>query len=270
MSRAIWTSCFLALGMTALPRFLRLFFLALLLAPHIRASDPLHSQTEQFFSLPLDGSINLENLDGSIHIYGWYQPRVRLAMLRNAYTASRLQQIRVETKSAAASLDIRTLIPPEHGLFADRSGTVDYTLDVPETAHLKLKLGSGEVTLQGLRGGRAEIALTNGRVFTINCYARVEAQAVTGAMDVFYEWWENAPALFALTLQHGRIGARIPARAQFRVDAQTGSGSIGDDFHFKAQPNESGESLQAATKPNAPLEFHFRTASGNISIDSFR
>jgi hypothetical protein len=249
----------------------RLLLLLLLLSPAdlFAGSDPLRSQTVQIFPLPLDGTIDLENIDGSIYIYGWYQPRVRVAALRNAYTAPRLQQIRVETKAQPASLEIRTIIPPEHGLFADRSGTVDYTLNVPETAHLKLKLSSGEVSVQGLRGGQAEIALTNGRVFAINCYARIEAHSVTGAMDVFYEWWENASAMFTFTLQHGRIGAHIPAVAQFRVDAQTTAGNIGDDFHLKTESSESGETLKGATRPDAPVSFRFRTG-GNISIDSFR
>ncbi len=188
-----------------------LFALAFVLAsPAAQAEDPLHEQTEQFFPLPLDGAITLENTDGSIHVFGWYEPRVRLAVLRNAYTASRLQQIRAETKLAPNSLAVRSVIPPVHGIFADRSGTIDYTLNVPETAHLKLKLTTGEVTLQGLRGGSASIELTNGRITALNCFARVDASSRNGVMEVFFDWWENLPATFDYALQHGRIGAIAP------------------------------------------------------------
>lgn len=233
--------------------------------------DPLHEQTEQFFPLALrGGAITVDNPSGSIHVYGCYEPRVRLAALRNAYTAPRLAQLRVETEARPAALVIRTLIPPVRGLFADRSGTVDYTLNVPETAQLTLRLGDGEVSVQGLRGGSATIELRNGRVFAINCFARVAAHSVNGAMDLFFDWWENAPATFDFALQHGRIGARLPAGALVRVDAQTAHGRIGNGFKFVPQNEGDGQSLKAETRADAPVAFHFRTGGGNISIDSFR
>jgi hypothetical protein len=87
---------------------------------------------------------------------------------------------------------------------------------------------------------------------------------------VFYEWWENLPASFDFSLRHGRIGARLPFNAQFKVDAATENGSIGDCFHFEAQDAGAGQTLRAATSPQAPVTLHFRTGGGNISIDSWR
>ncbi|MBA3831840.1 MAG: hypothetical protein H0X34_08105 [Chthoniobacterales bacterium] len=257
--------------MNALHRFVT--FLLLACAPCLtkaRAEDPLQAQSEDLFPLPLDGAVTLENGGGSFHIFGWYEPRVRLVALRKAYTAARLEQIRIEKKAEPAALAVRTIIPPAKGFFADRSGTVEYTVTVPETAHLKIKLGAGEITLQGLRGGRAEIELTNGRIIALNCYAQVRAHSVNGVAEAFYEWWENLPAKFDYVLQHGRIGARLPATAQFRVDAQTANGRIGNGFNFTPQTEGDGQSLEAATRKDAPLAFHFRTGGGNISIDSFR
>ena len=137
------------------------------------AEDPLQNETEEFFPLPLNGTVTLENTDGSIHIYGWSEPRVRLAALRKAYTQPRLQQIRVETRAGPAALAVRTIIPKATGFFADRSGTVDYTLNVPEPARLKLKLANGEITLDGLRGAHVDLELVNGRIVALNCYAHV-------------------------------------------------------------------------------------------------
>lgn len=248
---------------------LLLFLLAA--GPLWAIDDPLHEQSEQFFPLPLQGgTITLDNPSGSIYVYGWYEPRVRLAALRNAYTAPRLAQIRVEPESRPDALVIRTLIPPVRGLFADRSGTVDYSLNVPESAHLTLRLGDGEVSLQGLRGGSATIELRNGRVFVTNCFAQVRAHSANGAMDLLYEWWENAPATIDFALQHGRIGARLPADAQFRADAQTASGRIGNGFHLTPQEAGDGQTLQTVTRADAAAVFKFRTGGGNISIDSFR
>lgn len=211
--------------------------------------------------------MTLEHTDGSIHIYGWNEPRVRLTALCRAYTAPRLQQIRVEAKSEPASLAVRTIIPAAPGLFADRSGTIDYTVTVPETAQLKLKLVNGEVTLHGLRGGSADIDLVNGRITAFNCYARVQARSIHGAMDVFYDWWENLPAAFDWAIQHGRLGVRLPIYAHFTVDAETASGRIGNGFKFQPANNGPGQALKAKTAPDAPVSFVLRSGGGNIRLD---
>ncbi|MEO6871974.1 MAG: hypothetical protein ABI233_07115 [Chthoniobacterales bacterium] len=235
-----------------------------------QAEEPLHARSEQFFPLPLDGKLNIENLDGSIHVFGWYEPRVRLAAVCNAYTAPRLKQIRVDTKATPDSLTVRTIIRPTHGLFADRSGTVDYILNVPEQAQLTLHVANGEILVQGLRGGSARIELGNGRVFLRNCFARIEAHAVHGAMDVFYEWWENAPAVFHLVLDHGRIGALLPVAARIRVDAATANGQVGNGFGIAIFHTAGpGHMMRGANAPDPPVSFHLRTGGGNISIDSW-
>ncbi|HEY5037104.1 MAG TPA: hypothetical protein VII74_08255 [Chthoniobacterales bacterium] len=256
--------------MTTLQGFLRSPLVVLLFfsAAVARAEQPLQSQTEQWFNLPLDGSITIANTDGSIHIFGWYEPRVRLSILRRAYTAPRLRQIRVQTNAQPRSLEIRTLIPRASGLFADRSGTVDYTLNVPEPAHLKLTLANGEVTLQGLRGAHADISLTNGRITALDCFANVKAHSIHGVMEVFYQWWENLPAAFDYQVQQGRIGVILPPAAQFRVDAATANGRIGNGFGFKIlEAAGPGQTLRAATSPAVPLSLYLRTGGGNISID---
>ncbi|MGH8163281.1 MAG: hypothetical protein ACREP1_02980 [Rhodanobacteraceae bacterium] len=256
--------------MNTLHRLITLLFASALLVSCSQRSDPLQSQTEQFFFLPLDGEITLANSGGSIHVYGWYEPRVRLVALRQAYTQRRLGQIRVETRAQPAALAIRTLIPGARGLFADRSGTVDYSLNVPEPSHLHLRLRDGEVTLSGLRGGSADIRLTNGRVTAWNCFAQVRAHSVNGVLEVFFQWWENLPAAFDYTLEQGRIGALLPAEARFQVEARTTNGRIHNDFHLSTVDSGAGQQMSGATSPKPPLSLGLRTGGGNINVDFAR
>lgn len=219
----------------------------------------------------MDGTIELANTDGSIQIYGWDEARVRLATLRKAYTEPRLEQVRVTTKAEPAALIVRTIIPKASGLFADRSGTVDYTLTVPETARLKLKLANGEIILQGLRGAEVDLALVNGRIMALNCYAQVRARSQNGVMEAFFDWWENLPATFDYVLQRGRIGVRLPATARFRVNARTGEGRIDEEFELAAPVNLGpGQTLEAASASDALMSLGLKTGGGNISIDAIR
>jgi hypothetical protein len=228
---------------------------------------PLQKTSESYFALPLTGSIAIANTEGSIHIYGWYEPRVRLVALCRAYSAARLREVRLETTATATSLAVRSAIPPVPGLFADRSGTIDYTANVPESARLKLQLADGEVSLQGLRGGEATISLTNGRITALNCFAKVAAYSRHGVMEVFFAWFEDHPAIFDYRLGQGRIAAILPATAQFRVEAATANGRIGNGFGFKPPGSSRGETLRGATAPNPPIVLHLHSGGGNISID---
>lgn len=260
--------------LTALHRFPSLIgilpaALALSIATARADDDPLQKTTEEYFPLARNGAVTVENTDGSIHLYGWNESRVRLSALRKAYTASRLEQIRVETTARPAALTVHTLVPGVSGIFADRSGTIDYSLTVPEMARLQLKLANGDVTLRGLRGGSATIELCNGRITVLNCYARVQAHSVTGVLEVFYDWWENLPAAFDYVLQQGRIAARLPGNARFSVDAATANGWIHNEFQFHPPHRVGpGQSLKAASAPDAAVSLSLRTGRGNISLDA--
>lgn len=232
-------------------------------------AEPVSEASEQFFDLPLTGTIDVENTDGTIEIVGWYKPRVRLASVRRAYTAERLQQIRVETRSLPDSLSIRTIMPAIKGLFADRSGTVSYTITVPEPSRLALKLKNGEVSLQGMRGGTAQVELTNGRMTAINCFAQVGAQTANGLMEIFFDWWENFPSRFDYILGQGRIVAGLPATAQFRIAARTNEGRIRNSFGFLALPKQNrGQTLTAAHGAEPAASLGMSARNGNIIIEA--
>lgn len=247
------------------------FFVLLVSTLSAPCAEPVTEQSEQFFDLPLTGAVNLENTDGTIYVVGWYVPRVRVATVRKAYTTERLHQIRVETTSNSDSLLIRTIIPRNSGLFADRSGTVGYTVTVPESAQLTLKLANGEVNLQGLRGGSAKIELINGRITAIDCFARIDARATTGVMEIFFDWWENHTASFNYFVHQGTIMARLPSAAHFRIDAQTSSGWIHHSFNLPTPTQEGrGQSLVGSNGPGPILSLGLHTGSGNISLDLTR
>ena len=240
--------------------------------PFALPNEPLQQSTEAFFSFARDGALTVENTDGSIHIYGWNEPRVKLVALRKAYTTPRLHDIRVETNAQPASIAVRTRIPAASGFFVDRSGTVDYTIVVPETARLeKLSLVNGEVVIEGLRGGNANAEVANGKITALNCFAHVRARAVNGAMEALFGWCEELRAQFDYSIGHGTIRAKLPRQTRFSVDAQTAGGNITDQFGLREERRgAAGKALRAATETDAPMSLLLRSGAGNISIDMTR
>src|SRR5262249_47337423 len=165
----------------------------------------------------------------------------------------------------------QTNIPKATGFLADRSGTVEYTLTVPMHTNLTLKQTNGDITLSGLRGGRSGIELGNGWGTAVNCFAQIQARSIQGVMGIFYDWWEDVSAQVQLSLQRGRIMARLPINARFQVNAQAPNGQVDSGFaSLVATTNGSGQKLEGATAPNPSLSLGLRTAAGNITIDATR
>src|SRR5262249_5439462 len=151
------------------------------------------------------------------------------------------------------SLTIRTIIPPIKGIFADRSGTVGYTITVPEPSRLTLKLANGEVSLQGLRGAQARVELTNGRMTALNCFAEIEAHVTNGLMEISFDWWENLPLNFKYVLGQGRMTAQLPSTARFQIAARTNEGRIRNSFGFPALSKQNrGQTLTAGNGSSPP------------------
>ena len=137
--------------------------------------------------------------------------------------------------------------------------------------NLTLKLTNGDITLSGLRGGRIGIELVNGWVTAGNCFADIQARSVQGVMEIFYDWWEDVPAQLQYFLQRGRIMARLPINAHFRVNAQAPNGQVNSGFaSLVATTNGPGQTLEGATAPNPSVSLGLRTAGGNITIDAIR
>ena len=68
-----------------------------------------------------------------------------------------------------------TIRRPLDPFFADRSGTVDYIIELPQTCELaSVRLDTGEVLIEGMRGSGIHAKLDNGRLFVRNCFANTE------------------------------------------------------------------------------------------------
>ena len=251
--------------------FASLLIVVVGVAASARADEPLEKQTEQFLALRPGAAVTVVNVDGAIEVFAWREPRLRLATRRRAYTAQRLQQLGLTTETQADGVIIRTVMPAVRGLFADRSGTIDYTVTLPEMTPLRLKLKTGEIILHDLRGGSAQIELGNGRITAWNCFARVEAHARTGTLQAFFPRWENLAAAFDYHVGYGRVDVRLAPAARFRIEAETADGGIHDEFGLAVvHETERGQSLHGATAPDPPLSLGLHISLGNISIDKTR
>src|SRR5439155_2797958 len=99
-------------------------------------------------------NVTVSNGDGAVFVYGSNANEMRVQVIKRAYTRERLKQIAVNVSVQLGSISINTKFPPKPkwALF-DRSGTVDYTIVLPQTANIsRLELANGEVLVDGMHG----------------------------------------------------------------------------------------------------------------------
>jgi hypothetical protein len=196
---------------------------------------------------------------------------MRLAVIKRAYTRERLKQIVVNFSIRPGDVSIRTTFPPRKawGLF-DRSGTVDYTLVVPQTAKIsQLDLGNGEVLMDGMHGRTARTRLGSGRMFAHNCFSNVELTTSRGTLTLAYDWWEPGKFLIQATIARGNAWAFLPSDAALHLIAQTGNGKIASDFGDSGE-RTSDNMTKIDTSIHAGGEATLKIHAGQATLKSWK
>ena len=128
----------------------------LLFAVAAHASDHRGAFSEEFhqtYALEADGSVELDNINGAVHISAWDQNEVKVDAVKYADSKERLDQARIEVDSGKNHISIRTKYPDHDLTFTwgshNNPATVEYTLTVPRGARLdEIKLINGALDVE--------------------------------------------------------------------------------------------------------------------------
>ena len=220
---------------------------------------------------PTATTLSVRNRDGSIRIYGAGGDvrEVRVETVKKAYTPERLKAISIQVTAERNSISIETIYPKNAGGgFADRSGTVDYVIVVPQNIRIeKLELSNGEVLLEEIRSVEAHGQLGTGRFFVHNCFGNLDVGVTTGSLALVYEWWEQQDFTIRGKVEDGNAFAFLPAEAEFHLRARAVTGKISNDFEEIEQrraesTNQIDMLIGGAEKPKIEID----AQDGNIRI----
>ena len=230
--------------------------------------EGLEEIVEQTYHVDPAAALSISNAEGAIRIYGADVNEIHIHAVKRAYSSARLRKIDTNISAHSGAVSIETNYPPKKpwGL-GDRSGTVDYTVIVPQTCVIsKLDLGVGEMLNEGLRGGSAHAHLTNGRLFAHNCFGDMDLTAENGGIDIYYDWWEQIKFSIKAEIADGSVRAFIPGDASFHLRAEAEGGQIANDFAEKEQRKLGVRKIDRVIGTPAGAEVRLRARSGNIKI----
>ncbi len=207
----------------------------LVLALGAHASDHRGAYTEEFhqtYALTPDGRVELDNINGAVHISTWDQNEVKVDAVKYADSKERLEQARIDIDSGKDHLSIRTRYPDHDLTFNwgshNNPASVEYTLTVPRTARLdEIKLINGSLDVTGVTG-EVHASCINGRLEAHNLSGRADLSTINGHLDAKFD--ELSGSSIKLSSVNGSLEVTIPSDSKAEIEASTVSGGIENDF----------------------------------------
>lgn len=204
---------------------------AVLLAGRAWASEPLTQEFHQTYALSADGRVELENLNGAVHITGWDRNEVQVDAVKRAYRQERLDEAKIVIDAHANSIAIHTEYPSHNHTFNhgdNDPAIVEYTLHVPRRARLdEIQLVNGALNIEEV-SGEVRASSVNGRVMARDLAGRTELSAVNGRTEVSFRQMPKSSV--KISSVNGSLVVTIPSDANADVNASTVSGGIETDF----------------------------------------
>ncbi len=226
-------------------------------------------QTERFtgtYKIDPQGTLDLNHVSGDVRVTTGSGNEVRIEAIkrvrhRNPEEAKRLlAALRVEVSQVSGRIEVRTIYPRVTGN-RNFSGTVDYTIVVPQTVAVSLKTVSGDVTVHGVRGEvRAETV--SGDVEVVSTPNLAVAKSVSG--DV------NARDIAATSLTLGTVSGSVIATG-LRVRTLE-AGSVSGDVQLSNLQVErlSAKSFSGSIVFDGNLQrstrYEFTSHSGDVRV----
>ena len=230
-----------------------------LLATGVARAQEVTEEFHQQYPLPANGSVELKNLNGWIHIAGWDQNQVKVDAVKRARTRKRLDEARITVENGTNSIYIRTQYPEHnygdcdgHGYgygfgsggdgntvsystskasddddCHDPMATVDYTVMVPRNARLEqVSPVNGNVEVIGVKGP-VHVNAVNGKVTVTGLAGDSDVASVNGTVEASFDRLNGSSRVHAV---NGRVVLTVPSDSSVRLRAHSLNGSISNDF----------------------------------------
>lgn len=226
--------------------------------------------TEEFhhtYPLTEGGRIDLDNINGAVHITAWDQNEVKVDAVKSANTKERLDQAEIEVDAGSDHVSIRTKYRSHDLTWNDDGGnnpaSVEYTLMVPRGARLdEIKLVNSALDITGV-AGEVRASCVNGQMTAKGLQGRAKLSTVNGRLQAEFDRLGNSP--IELNSVNGALELTLPSDANAEIEASTVNGGIDNDFGIRVVHHRwVGHDVHAELGSGGP---HIRLSNVNGRIE---
>ncbi len=227
---------------------------------------PVHAEVKEEFhkTVPLsaNGSVSLDNVNGSVEITGWNKNEVQIDAVKSASDQQKLNDMKIEVNGGGNSVEIKTTYAKH--FMNNNPGGVHYTLHVPENARIdKINLVNGSLAVQKLTGG-INASLVNGKVQASDLTGTADLATVNGTIEADYNSLTSVREI-KLKSVNGSINLRLPQSPNADVDASTVNGGITTDFPLQVKGHWVGKNM-TGTLGSGGVHIELNNVNGSIHV----
>lgn len=213
---------------------IRLLALTVLATLATAASAKVTEKFAQTYPLDANGSIHLENVNGSVEIIAWDKNEVSLEAEKSARDQEGLDRMHLNIESSNRRLSIKTEYEKKWKFWDNMNAQVHYKLMVPAGASLDgIEVVNAGISVTGVKGS-VSLEAVNGGIEADGLTGDGDFETVNGSIRVTYAAMP-ASGRISLDTVNGTCKLALPENAAFDFDADTVNGRISCDFPITLQ-----------------------------------
>lgn len=193
------------------------------------ASAKVTEKFAQTYPLDADGSIRVENVNGTVEIVAWDKNEVSLQAEKSARSDEGLARLHLKIESDNRRLSVKTEHEKKWKFWDNENAQVRYTLRVPASARLeRVAVVNANIRISGVKGD-IHLESVNGNIDAEGLAGAGHFDTVNGSIRVAYA---TLPASGDVSLDtvNGTCKVTLPDKSAFDLDADTVNGRISCDF----------------------------------------
>jgi DUF4097 and DUF4098 domain-containing protein YvlB len=235
------------------------------------ASDHRGALTEEFhqtYDITPDGRVELDNINGDVHISSWERNEVRVDAIKYADTKERLDEAKIEIDSGKDFLSIETKYSDHNNTWNwgshNNPAGVEYTLTVPRNIRLdEIKLINGALDVTGV-SGEVRASCINGQLEAQNLAGEARLSTINGHLKARFDQLSGQSV--ELNSVNGSLDLTIPSDSNAEVEANTVSGRIENDFGLHVNHHRIvGHDLRGELG-NGGVRIRLQNVNGRVEI----
>jgi len=219
----------------------------------------------QTYRLKPGGSLELDNINGTVRIEGWDKDEVEVRAVKTTPgKESNLDLVSIDVESSPDSLSVSTRYPQEQGVEV----AVEYTVHVPRRALIKhINTVNGTLRVKDL-DSIGDLHTVNGNIEVFEGSGNVRAHTTNG--NVYLELKHPADARGATAeTTNGSVLLAIPSTMQTTLEARCLNGNFSTDLPFVMEGAEQPRVLHGRLgQGGAPIRLG--TVNGAIRVVALR
>jgi hypothetical protein len=224
--------------------------------------------TEKFaqtYPLDANGSIHLENVNGSVEIVAWDKNEVSLEAEKSARDQEGLARMHLRIDSTNRRLTIKTELEKKWRFWENMNAQVHYKLMVPAGVALdKIDVVNANITVTGVKGP-VDLEAVNGGIEAEGLTGDGAFETVNGTIRVAYAALP-ASGRISLDTVNGTCKLTLPKDAAFDFEADTVNGRISCDFPITLQ--EAGKREMRGSVNGGGARIKLESVNGGLSVAS--